>query len=674
MNSHFQKNLAWLEAVSPQIYDQVITNQSTVLLQSNGTDYSLSVSSQCITDSLLADVQSYYEEAIHNPDGVSFPLINNPLYCNTSGFILSKIAGSTNPELLNYLPSLHLSDTEDLPNTGPVYRNIAFLGSLSLLPFLSNISTHDFNSATSIIIVESDISQWIVLMHFVDLATMVEQFKIKGLGIVLHFEPSFDDLKNRLIHHFNYINPFALHGIQIFRSPIFSAPLQEIYSWLHAEEGANQIVMGMLGFATDEFNQIQQSIFNSLHHTNRSSLAQIPSHDYKAVIVSSGPSLDSQTKELAQFQDQLFIIACGSALGALLRAGVKPDVVVLLERNQGVHELLVELLLEGHDFSDIILVGSITIDPLIPSLFKQWISFHRPHSGSASLFRSEQSSCLPIAGPQVMNAGIEIATFLGFKSLLLVGCDFGTSTKRSVRASLAFGTEEDFTSRDFSLAVKGNYGRTVFTSPDLMGTKILLEKILAHFADIKIFRIGEGVSLDLKSVTDIQSIEEIIGDFSCDCSAIRDLLIQSSDPARLDSELLEQVLKKSIDEVGTIVSDIKTLVESENQWTNKLSLSLSAYVSRVKALEYSSPRCLVVDIIAQPLFLSVQSIFRHCDVHDTSSWVNAKQTFFASLDIIESVLRLFATSQLRVLRLYPDDLPQWNLDWVRHAFLTARPE
>ena len=244
------------------------------------------------------------------------------------------------------------------------------------------------------------------------------------------------------------MNPFILHGTQIFRSPFPAPDLSKLHTWIHSPEGVGQLVTGMLGFTTDELNQVQQAIFNSKR--SEPGLA-LPKHSNDqtmgAVLVSSGPSLDSNLPWLRDNQHHLFIIAAGSSIGSLLRNNITPDAVVLLERNQGVYELFTELLVEGHTLKPIDLFACSTVDPRIPGLFNKHYLYHRPFSASASLFHSEIESCLAIAGPQVINSTLEIALRLGFRNLLLFGCDFGAFDKTYPRSRSSLGVDLDFSSR-----------------------------------------------------------------------------------------------------------------------------------------------------------------------------------------------------------------------------------
>ena len=91
-------------------------------------------------------------------------------------------------------------------------------------------------------------------------------------------------------------------------------------------------------------------------------------------------------------------------------------------------------------------------------MFSTVVFFHRPQSLASKLYPDEQSSYLPQAGPHVVNAALEVASYLGAHNLLLVGCDFGTVNRKKPRSSLAY----DNNTRVINLAVSGSRGNCIY--------------------------------------------------------------------------------------------------------------------------------------------------------------------------------------------------------------------
>ena len=84
---------------------------------------------------------------------------------------------------------------------------------------------------------------------------------------------------------------------------------------------------------------------------------------------------------------------------------------------------------------------------------------------------------MPQAGPQAANAALEVSLRLGFRNLLLLGCDFGTVNPTRERAKGAMGISP----RLFDLPVAGGQGKTVYSNAELSTTRQLFEHALISY-------------------------------------------------------------------------------------------------------------------------------------------------------------------------------------------------
>ena len=60
-------------------------------------------------------------------------------------------------------------------------------------------------------------------------------------------------------------------------------------------------------------------------------------------IIANGPSLDDSIDVIAANKDRAILISCGSAISALHKVGIKPDIHVETERTKIVYDFLVNL-------------------------------------------------------------------------------------------------------------------------------------------------------------------------------------------------------------------------------------------------------------------------------------------------------------------------------------------
>ena len=151
--------------------------------------------------------------------------------------------------------------------------------------------------------------------------------QVQSYGLILHIDELASNLQIELIV-FSNINPTLLYGWQTLRA-LKSPALMEVHSWLHAPEGVakNMLVFWAL--------QLMKLIKHSKTLERSQDGMRVLSPDVlneatPVVLVASG--LQFHTEWLKDNQNNFNIVAAGSALGVLLRAGIRPSVAVFLER------------------------------------------------------------------------------------------------------------------------------------------------------------------------------------------------------------------------------------------------------------------------------------------------------------------------------------------------------
>ena len=555
---------------------------------------------------------------------------------DSSNALLSKIIGASEYIALSHLPSLELNQNQF---TGEC-RNVVLLGSLSLL-YLNFIKPNAFDS---FLLVESDPVQFAVLLHLIDFEELTDNLKKIGLGFSLLLETIQLDLGPRILDHYATGNSLSLHGLRVFKSPKLSPTLYQAHAWIHAQDGLLHLARGFLGNDTDEINQCLHSVCNSLHDFESLLLtSDIISSNETAVLTASGPSLDQQLPLLKQFEDSLFIVACGSSLGSLLAAGITPSALVLLEMDSKVFEDLNILLLQGYDLSSIVLFASDTIDPRISPLFKKTIYFHRPRSAAFALYPFEENAILPQAGPQVANAGLEVLLVLGFRKLLFIGCDFGAESSHLIRSANAVGQSN----RIMDMPSRSNRRRTIFSSDELRVTRDLFQNMIRLY-EPECFSFGHGI--EIKGVRNVSDNDRQTCLFNCSCEP---------------SLIIECLLGKSIvrEHRSRLIQRLEEILEGAQKSNDELSERLHAAISRAPVWSHELSRDLSVstDLSDEHLTASARfnnRIFRFlyffafqplydCLSVDSERWLIAKEKTHASVSFVQSL----SSSYLSLLRM-----------------------
>ena len=162
-------------------------------------------------------------------------------------------------------------------------------------------------------------------------------------------------------------NTVSIDGIYVY-SHYNNSLFQEFSKKFNKE---SQFLMTGLGFFYDEQIMIRNTYSNMSGRQSRI-YRRAPSGTYQkipVVIVGCGPSLDKNIEEIKRIADNAVIMSCGSALGPLLDAGIRPDFQMELE-NIAVMRVM-KYAAERHDLSGICLVSSSTVEREIKDFFDE---------------------------------------------------------------------------------------------------------------------------------------------------------------------------------------------------------------------------------------------------------------------------------------------------------------
>jgi hypothetical protein len=196
---------------------------------------------------------------------------------------------------------------------------------------------------------------------------------------------------------------------------------------------------------------------------------------FPAVCVAAGPSLDDAIPELKKIQKQFLIIACDSSVNALLKADIRPHIVVTVD----IFESNIEKL-KPHfeELNEAVLIYSIESNPDNVRLFlgqkrvavsaynKLLLSWIDPAFNLQSQFPAMSS---------VSHMAIFSAMALGANPIIMVGMDLSYSKGKSHSFDSAFFHSID---HEKLVSTHGNKGFLVSSSPQFISDKLLIEKIV----------------------------------------------------------------------------------------------------------------------------------------------------------------------------------------------------
>lgn len=259
------------------------------------------------------------------------------------------------------------------------------------------------------------------------------------------------------------------------------------------------------GFFEDEMLMMRNSYLN-LHRWDLRLITRQPMRrqDTPVFIVGSGPSLDHSLPHLKRWRDRAIVVSCGTALGILLKHGIRPDFHV---ENENTQPLVNNLKAFAADYGlhGIRLLASTTVPPDVGDLFEERFFYFRSHLSTSYLLAPAGQSLI-WSGPLVANAAAAAMTAMGFHTYFLFGVDCGRPRDASHHAADAVyhdknydnyapGESYEMLETGFDREVPGNFGGTVLTAWYLDMSRTAFGGLI-NARDITVFNCGQGARID----------------------------------------------------------------------------------------------------------------------------------------------------------------------------------
>ena len=383
---------------------------------------------------------------------------------------------------------------ESLPDPDSGYLICFGLGLGLHLPAL--IDEYPVNT---LIVVDDQMDGLALSLSHLDWKAVIDTLTKRGGGLEILIGDDPQGLTDQLLHALRGPQFPCLDGTYVFHhhnTEVLAETVQRLSALMPVVEGND-------GFFEDEILMLENSVGNLIRN-NFHILKDDPQRPLKqmpVLIVGSGPSLNDTIEDIKRVRKNMLLISCGTGLGPLLAAGLKPDFHVEVENTQDIEDIITGIA-EQYDLSGITLIGTSTIKPKIPTFFDEVILCWRDVVIPTRLF-SEIGEHLSLAGPTVTNLGVRAALSMGFYEYYLFGVDLGSRVADQHHASGSiYDTEDDAywksgaNMEPFTIEVEGNLGRTIFTNRPFLLTKVFFDKLFKTFSACHFFNASDGVKFD----------------------------------------------------------------------------------------------------------------------------------------------------------------------------------
>lgn len=357
-------------------------------------------------------------------------------------------------------------------------------------------------------------------LHTIDWRKLYDYFdrEYSTLNLVLgqNAQNSFHIIRQYLnqIGLFNAVKPYLFDHL--------SSPEMKEASAVFFEKLPTMI--GAMGYFDDEQVSLSHTVVN--YREDRFILrdhVQLNKRilDKPAFIVANGPSLDHCIEFLRKHQNDIIIFSCGTALGSLSKAGIKPDFHIEMERTRPVVEWI-ENSTTPEFREDIICLGLNTVHPDAYALFKTTGMGMKSndlgtHFICQYIGENEFIVNFSLCNPTVGNTGLAYAAALGFKDIYIVGMDLGFAGDGSHHSSLSkhYDVKDEHqeslnlykAEQSGNKQYAGNFGGEVTTTAVYSHARIAAETLLREYPHINCYNTSKGILIAGATPMPINEIE-----------------------------------------------------------------------------------------------------------------------------------------------------------------------
>lgn len=325
-----------------------------------------------------------------------------------------------------------------------------------------------------------------------------------------------------------------------------------------------------------------------------------------ALIVGNGPSLDDSLSFIQENQGRFFIFACGSSITALHKAGIKPDVLLAVERTKSSADFL-SLLNDEEYLRDILFLSVDIIHPECKKHFNRMAVGFKPHEPMYSLLARNYDEInnfhhLNGVNPLVGNTGLSYAITLGFKEIFLCGIDNGYKESSHHHSKHSAYYDEHghpiekltkLVTQSGSHIIPGNFGGSVTANRLFCVSIKSMESLLRSNKDVTCYNCSDGAAIEGTvplHINDFAVNSGVVVDKNKLTSNIYNEFFSVLDIKRNDIELLmaydffDEIMDKFISDwnaVGTGRDDISELMQKHFEYLTYISETRQHHIHRV---------------------------------------------------------------------------------------------
>jgi len=343
--------------------------------------------------------------------------------------------------------------------------------------------TLEENDIKNLVVVEPNIHSFFHSLQTIDWPQIFKEFEDKEGTIYFHIGPVTLEIKDKLTKHVLEIGTFNASSIHMVHDG-GEANQEAIPAVIQALQSAIQT----LGFYDDERVGLAHSLFKMEQGSRFLIKRSEPWIEKPVVVCGNGPSLTEVLPQIKKNRKDIFLMACGTAVGTLQRHNVKPDFYIEQERPK-VTSNWTKRTTTPEFRKGITCIGLNVVHPQTHEMWGDIGYVLKQNDFGGVMVKNFMPECprLPFVNPLVANAGASIAVALGFRHIWLAGVDCSFSAEGESHAKGS--TRKD--DRIKLIECAGNFRESVESTP-LYQDSIQAMEGLIRLNSAKFFNLGDG--------------------------------------------------------------------------------------------------------------------------------------------------------------------------------------
>lgn len=287
-------------------------------------------------------------------------------------------------------------------------------------------------SIKNLFIFEPDMDIFYASLFSFDWAPLLKYLKQEKLGLHIFLGQDQDSIIEDLLAGLHKRGAFWIASMFAF----WHYPSPEIFSLIDRVAKEFYLLKTGWGFFDDNLFAIAHSAKNISEEVPfllKDKQVDISYRNIPVFVIGNGPSLDESIGYIKNNKEKAIIIACGSTVSALHKAGIKPDICVAVERTKSMADFF-DIFDDKEYLKDILFLSVDVIHPDCRRYFsKSALGFKHNEAMFSMLMLNRPDlhkfGYLPYVNPLVGNTGLSYAMTLGFKNIYMFGLDNGYKEK-----------------------------------------------------------------------------------------------------------------------------------------------------------------------------------------------------------------------------------------------------